>query len=172
MKEKVILVDKMDNEVGTEEKMAAHEKALLHRAFSIFIFNDRDEMLLQQRAKTKYHSPGLWTNTCCSHPRPGESYEEATHRRLVEEMGFDVPLVEKCHFIYKVPVGNGLTEHEYDRVFWGNYNEAPKVNPEEVDDWKYIHIERVKQNMEDHPDNYTEWFKIAFKRVYKQYYNQ
>ncbi len=167
--DEVVLVDTSDRVVGKAPKLEVHEKGLLHRAFSIFIFNDRDEMLLQKRNTNKYHSPGLWSNTCCSHPRPGEEYLDAAHRRLMEEMGFDVPLEEKCHFIYKASVGKNLIEHEFDRVFFGFYNKPPQPNPEEVEDWKYCHIERVKQELEDTPDKFTVWFQIAFNRVYAQY---
>jgi isopentenyl-diphosphate delta-isomerase len=163
-KEYVILVDTADRELGTMEKMEAHEKAILHRAFSVFIFNDRGELMLQQRAAHKYHSPLLWTNTCCSHQRQGESNIEAGKRRLREEMGFEVDLDEKFHFVYKADFDNGLTEHELDHVMVGYYNGEPTINPEEVASWKWINMEVLQQDMQDHPQDYTAWFKIIFDR--------
>ena len=163
-KEYVILVDTADRELGTMEKMEAHKKATLHRAFSVFIFNDRGELMLQQRAAHKYHSPLLWTNTCCSHQRLGESNVEAGKRRLREEMGFEVDLDEKFHFVYKAEFDNGLTEHELDHVMVGYYNGEPTINPEEVASWKWIDMEVLQQDMKDHPQQYTAWFKIIFDR--------
>lgn len=146
--------------------MEAHEKALLHRAFSVFILNNNNELMLQQRASHKYHSPLLWTNTCCSHQRNGETNIEAGLRRLKEEMGFDAPLKELFSFIYKAPFDNGLTEHELDHVMIGYYNEAPIINPEEVESWKWMKIDDVKKDMEVHPEIYTEWFKIIFDKFF------
>tara|TARA_R110001632_G_scaffold67518_11_gene158555 strand:- start:502 stop:1020 length:519 start_codon:yes stop_codon:yes gene_type:complete len=167
MKEElVILVDEQDNEIGVMPKMEAHEKAVLHRAFSVFIMNDQKEVMLQQRALNKYHSPGLWTNTCCSHQRQGESNIEAGTRRLQEEMGFTVPLKETVSFIYKAPFDNGLTEHEFDHVMLGYSNEEPIINPEEVASWKWMPIADVKEDMEIHPELYTAWFKIIFEKFY------
>ncbi|MEK9559215.1 MAG: isopentenyl-diphosphate Delta-isomerase [Flavobacteriaceae bacterium] len=163
-KEYVILVDTADRELGTMEKMEAHEKAALHRAFSVFIFNDRGELMLQQRAAHKYHSPLLWTNTCCSHQRQGESNIDAGKRRLKEEMGFEVDLDEKFHFVYKAEFDNGLTEHELDHVMVGYYNGEPTINPEEVASWKWIDMEVLQQDIKDHPHDYTAWFKIIFDR--------
>jgi len=163
-KEYVILVDTADSELGTMEKMEAHEKAVLHRAFSVFIFNDRGELMLQQRAAHKYHSPLLWTNTCCSHQRQGESNIEAGKRRLREEMGFEVDLEEKFHFVYKAEFDNGLTEHELDHVMVGYYNEKPIINPEEVASWRWIDMEVLQKDMKDNPQDYTVWFKIIFDR--------
>ncbi|WP_341216508.1 isopentenyl-diphosphate Delta-isomerase [uncultured Wocania sp.] len=165
--EQVILVNKNDEQIGLMPKMEAHEKALLHRAFSVFIFNDKNELMLQQRALSKYHSPGLWTNTCCSHQRDGETNIQAGKRRLKEEMGFVVDLKESISFIYKAPFDNGLTEHEYDHVMLGVYNDAPNINKEEVADWKWMPIEDVKVDMELHPEVYTEWFKIIFSKFYE-----
>ena len=163
-KEYVILVDTADSELGTMEKIEAHEKAVLHRAFSVFIFNDRGELMLQQRAAHKYHSPLLWTNTCCSHQRQGESNIQAGKRRLQEEMGFEVDLEEKFHFVYKAEFDNGLTEHELDHVMVGYYNEKPIINPEEVASWRWIDMEVLQKDMKDNPQDYTVWFKIIFDR--------
>ncbi|WP_299007702.1 isopentenyl-diphosphate Delta-isomerase [uncultured Tenacibaculum sp.] len=166
MKEQVILVDQQDNPIGLMEKIEAHEKALLHRAFSVFVFNDKNELMLQQRAAEKYHSPLLWTNTCCSHQRDGESNIEAGKRRLKEEMGFSCELEELFSFIYKAPFDNGLTEHEYDHVMIGTFNDEPIVNPEEVASYKWMPLEEVKNDIENHPEEYTAWFKIIFKESY------
>lgn len=165
--EKVILVNEKDEQIGLMSKLEAHEKALLHRAFSVFIFNDKNELMLQQRALSKYHSPGLWTNTCCSHQREGESNLQAGTRRLREEMGFETPLQEKTSFIYKAPFDNGLTEHELDHIMVGYYNEAPAVNKEEVESWKWMSLEKVKEDIGVNPENYTAWFKIIFDKFYE-----
>ena len=142
--EYVILVDENDQEIGSMEKQEAHEKGLLHRAFSVFVFNENKELLLQQRALTKYHSAGLWTNTCCSHPRIGETIEQAAHRRLTEEMGFDCELITKTSFIYKAAFENGLTEHEFDHVLVGNFNGEISFNPTEVKNFKWINLEELQ----------------------------
>lgn len=163
MQEHVVLVDEKDTPLGLMEKQEAHIKGALHRAFSVFVFNDQGKTLLQQRAATKYHSPLLWTNTCCSHPREGETYLEGAQRRLQEEMGFSCPLEEKFHFIYKANVGQELIEHELDHVFIGYYNENPLINLKEVSNYKWLTIEEIKQEIENHPEKYTEWFKIIFK---------
>lgn len=163
--EKVILVDEQDRQIATMEKIEAHEKALLHRAFSIFIFNDRGEMMLQRRALSKYHSPGLWTNSCCSHPRPGESLEKATERRILEEMGLQCKMHEVFSFIYKATFDHGLTEHELDHVFIGTYNEDPMINTDEVEEWKWMDIEELLTDVDHHPEKYTVWFKIALKEM-------
>jgi len=164
--EQVILVNEKDEKIGLMAKMEAHEKALLHRAFSVFIFNDKNELMLQQRAAHKYHSPLLWTNTCCSHQRDGESNIEAGKRRLQEEMGFVCEIEEKTSFIYKAPFDNGLTEHELDHVMVGYYNESPVINKEEVESYKWMTLEDVKSDMKRHPEIYTEWFKIIFEKYY------
>ena len=164
-KQKVVLVDKDDNTLGTMEKMAAHENGSLHRAFSIFVFNSNKELMIHQRALSKYHSPGLWTNTCCSHPRINEDVEENAHQRLMEEMGFDCPLQKAFTFLYKADVGQGLIEHEYDHVFIGTSDIQPKINPEEVEAWKYVNMEDLRTDIENNEQNYTEWFKIAFEKV-------
>ena len=165
--EKVILVNENDEQIGLMPKMEAHEKAVLHRAFSVFVFNDNNELMLQQRALSKYHSPGLWTNTCCSHQREGESNVEAGKRRLQEEMGFVTDLKETISFIYKAPFDNGLTEHELDHILVGHYNEEPSINPDEVESWKWMDLEDVKVDMALHPEYYTAWFKIIFDKFYE-----
>ena len=164
--EQVILVDENDVQIGLMPKMEAHEKALLHRAFSVFVFNDKNELMLQQRALDKYHSPGLWTNTCCSHQREGESNLEAGKRRLFEEMGFVTELKETTSFIYKAPFDNGLTEHELDHILIGTYNETPKPNEDEVGNWKWMPLEAVKEDVKHQPELYTAWFKIIFNKFY------
>lgn len=163
--EYVVLVDENDHEIGTMEKQAAHVTPHLHRAFSIFLFNSKGELLMQQRALSKYHSPGLWTNTCCSHPRAGETLEEATSRRLWEEMGMRCEMHEVYTFIYKAPVGQGLTEHEFDHVFIGQSDDIPCINTEEVASWKYVSIDALSKDLELYPNHYTEWFKITFKEM-------
>ena len=164
--ENVILVNEKDEQIGLMPKMEAHEKAVLHRAFSVFIFNNKNELMLQQRALDKYHSPGLWTNTCCSHQRNGETNIQAGTRRLQEEMGFVVDLQESISFIYKAPFENGLTEHEYDHILIGKYNDRPNINLEEVANWKWMPLEAVRKDMILHPQLYTEWFKIIFEKFY------
>lgn len=161
----VVLVNEFDEEVGTMEKMEAHRKALLHRAFSVFIFNPKGEMLLQRRALNKYHSGGLWTNACCSHPRPGETALAAARRRLREELGFIAELTPAFSFIYKAAFENGLTEYEFDHVFIGQYNGLVHPNPDEVGDYCYKNMEEIKSNIVSHPHKYTEWFKIALPRL-------
>lgn len=163
--EQVILVDEQDNAIGLMEKQAAHVTPHLHRAFSVFIFNSKGELLLQQRALSKYHSPGLWTNTCCSHPRDGETLAEATSRRLMEEMGMTCEMHEVYTFIYKAPVGQGLTEHEFDHVWIGRSDDIPQINREEVESWKYMNLNDLKNDIALHPELYTEWFKITFEEM-------
>ena len=166
IEEQVILVNENDEQIGLMPKLEAHEKAVLHRAFSVFIFNSANELMLQQRAYGKYHSPGLWTNTCCSHQRNGESNIEAGKRRLQEEMGFVTELEESISFIYKAPFDNGLTEHEYDHILIGKSNQDPKINPDEVEAWKWMSLEAIKEDIKKHPDRYTAWFKIIFDKFY------
>ncbi|TKD55700.1 isopentenyl-diphosphate Delta-isomerase [Flavobacterium sp. ASW18X] len=172
MEEKVILVDSNDQQIGLMPKMEAHEKALLHRAFSVFVLNKKGEIMLQQRAAHKYHTPNLWTNTCCSHQRDGESNLEAGKRRLMEEMGFVVDLKEIFSFIYKAPFDNGLTEHEFDHVMVGYFEGEPKINPEEVQAWKWMTPKAVKEDIAAHPENYTAWFKIIFDKFYNHLMQQ
>ncbi|MBO5957797.1 MAG: isopentenyl-diphosphate Delta-isomerase [Bacteroidales bacterium] len=169
MQEYVVLVDANDNPIGLMEKMEAHVKAELHRAFSIFIFNTKGEMLLQQRAFSKYHTPGLWTNTCCSHPRHEETLEQATARRLQEEMGMKCELKEVFHFTYKADVTQGLMEHEIDHVFVGTTDVVPEINSEEVESYKYDTMENIRMDIEKNPQDYTPWFKIAFAELLKHY---
>jgi isopentenyl-diphosphate Delta-isomerase len=164
--EEVILVNEFDEQIGLMPKLEAHQKAVLHRAFSVFILNENNEIMLQQRAHQKYHSPLLWTNTCCSHQRNGETNIEAGSRRLSEEMGFKVELKELFHFIYKAPFDNGLTEHELDHVMIGYFNGNPIINPDEVEDWKWMKIQDVKEDMLRNPEIYTVWFKIIFDEFY------
>ena len=164
--EKVILVTAKDEPIGFMPKIEAHEKAVLHRAFSVFVINSRNELMLQQRAFKKYHSPGLWTNTCCSHQRDQEGNIEAGIRRLKEEMGFETDLEYLFNFIYKAPFDNGLTEHELDHVMLGRYENEPSINPEEVASWKWMNIDRIHIDLLDNPENYTVWFTIIFERFY------
>ncbi len=161
--EQVILVDEQDNEVGVMEKMQAHVEGRLHRAVSVFLFNAKNEMLLQQRAFSKYHSGGLWSNTCCSHPAPGEKVADAAVRRLGEEMGMNCPLQISFTFIYKAHLDHGLTEFEYDHVFTGITDQQPIPNPDEVTAWKYMSRERLLADMLLNPQDYTEWFKICLQ---------
>lgn len=166
IEDEVILVDEQDNETGSMQKMKAHELGLLHRAFSVLLFNDKDELLLQQRAFDKYHCAGLWTNTCCSHPRPGEPVQAAAIRRLKEEMGIECDLIKNFGFIYKASFNNGLTEHEYDHVFTGRFSAIPLINKNEVADWKYIPVDALKKDMARNPNSYTPWFTIIIAKLY------
>ena len=162
--EEVILVNENDQQIGTMPKLEAHEKAALHRAFSIFVLNDKNEVMLQQRAAHKYHSPLLWTNTCCSHQRVGETNIQAGTRRLQEEMGFVTDIKELFHFIYKAPFDNGLTEHELDHVMIGYSNQEPQINEDEVASWKWMSTEDIKNDINASTNLYTEWFKIIFQK--------
>lgn len=164
--EEVILVDESDHVIGRMEKLEAHQKGILHRAFSVFIFNSKNELLLQRRALTKYHSSGLWTNTCCSHPKPGESTPEAARRRLKEEMGMEAQLIYKTHFTYKTEFDNGLTEHEFDHVFVGDTDLEPNINKEEVEEYKWLKLEEIKAEVIKKPGDFTSWFKIAIEKIF------
>jgi isopentenyl-diphosphate delta-isomerase len=164
----VVLVDESDRAIGVMEKMEAHQKGLLHRAFSIFLFNTNGDMLLQRRAMSKYHSPGLWTNTCCSHPMNGELVESAAVRRLKEEMGMSCDMTKSFDFIYKAELENDLIEHEFDHVFFGTTNHTPNPNSEEVCEWKWMPVYDVYIDVQLNPDRYTEWFKIALPQVMSQ----
>jgi isopentenyl-diphosphate delta-isomerase len=163
--EHLILVNEQDEMVGTMEKMEAHQKAMLHRAFSIFIFNSKGEMLIQQRAEEKYHCGGLWTNTCCSHPRPEEETAAAAGRRLQEELGFTTPLKKVFDFVYKAPFSNGLTEYEFDHVFFGEYEGDLKPDPKEVAAVRYLSVNTIRSMMEEEPTQFTPWFHIAFPKM-------
>ena len=166
MLDHVILVDTNDLQIGTEEKLTAHQKGLLHRAFSIFIFNKDGEMLIHQRALSKYHSGGLWTNACCSHPRPGETLEQATHRRLREELGFDCSLQKMFHFTYKVNLEkDGLFEHEFDHVFFGTFDGTILPSPSEIEGIAWITLDKLIADVRNHPENYTYWFLASFDKV-------
>lgn len=167
VEEKVVLVDKNDQELGAMNKMEAHEKGVLHRAFSVFVFDNNDKLIMQRRALSKYHSPGLWANTCCSHPRKNEITKEAAHRRMKEEMGFDCEIQKAFDFVYNSDVGQGLTEHEFDHVFIGYFDDEPLINSDEVDSWKKMTLEEIEADMNENPDFYTVWFRIAFPRVKK-----
>lgn len=163
----VVVVNERDESLGTMEKMEAHRKGVLHRAFSVFIFNTKGEMLLQQRAPHKYHSGGLWTNACCSHPGQGEPVAQAAARRLREEMGFSVPLEKIFDFIYRSEMENGLTEHEFDHVFTGYYDGTINPDKEEVKDYCYKSLDAIHISLQTHPHQFTAWFHIAFPRVYE-----
>jgi len=165
--EMVVLVNENDEKIGLMPKQEAHIKGVLHRAFSVFVLNAKGELMLQQRALSKYHSPGLWTNTCCSHQRDGEDSIAAGKRRLREEMGFSCDLKETTSFIYKAPFDNGLTEHELDHILVGQYQGEPVINPEEVAGWKWMPIESVKEDICQNPSDYTAWFKIIFNQFYE-----
>ena len=165
-KEKVVLVDRNDNPMGLMSKLEAHEKGVLHRAFSVFILNKKGQLMLQRRALDKYHSPGLWTNTCCSHPRESEGNIEAGVRRLKEEMGFTTPLKSMFSFIYKSKFDNGLTEHEFDHVLLGYYDKQPFINTIEVSEWKWMSLDKIILEIKNKPEDFTVWFKIIFERFY------
>ena len=164
MEENVILVDKNDNQIGLMSKLDAHKKGILHRAFSVFVLNNNNEIMLQKRAYNKYHSGGLWTNTCCSHQREGENSIDAGKRRLLEEMGFETELKIITSFIYKVEFENGLTEHELDYLLIGRYLKSPVINKQEVADWKWMKVELIADDIKLNPNNYTSWFKIIFDK--------
>lgn len=161
---RVVLVDEHDRMIGSEEKLRAHELGRLHRAFSIFVFNKEGALLLQRRAASKYHSGGLWTNTCCSHPRLDEPTEAAAHRRLREEMGFGCPLEKAFTFVYRADVGGGLVEHEFLHVYLGEYDGDPNLNPEEADAFKWISLDELFDDVRKHPEKYTAWFRIILEK--------
>lgn len=158
--EEVILVNEQDEAIGTMEKIEAHQKGVLHRAFSIVLFNSKGELLLQKRATGKYHSGGLWTNTCCSHPLPGEEMSEAAARKLMQEMGIRTPLTFSHKFLYQTSLDNGLTEHEYDHVFIGHYDNSPSLNAKEAEDWKFSSLKDIQLDIQLHPHSYTYWFRL------------
>lgn len=165
MEDRVILVDERDNQIGTMEKLEAHLTGSLHRAFSVFIFNKQQELLLQQRALSKYHSAGMWTNTCCSHPKPGETLNDAANRRLQEEMGMQCELVYGFPFTYEAAFSNDLIEHEYDHVFFGHSDVLPIPNPEEVASYKYVSLAALEQELNENPEAYSAWLKICFNKM-------
>jgi isopentenyl-diphosphate Delta-isomerase len=172
--EKVILVNEQDEEIGTMDKMEAHRKGALHRAFSIFILNENNNLIIQQRADNKYHSPGLWSNTCCSHPLPDEDILSAAHRRLQEELGFDCPLQPLFTFRYQSEVGNGMTENEYDHIFIGSYDGEFDLNENEVQNLSYMSFDEVDQKLKDKPESFTRWLHLVwpqFKSEIKTYWN-
>ncbi len=162
----VILVDQQDNEIGIMEKLKAHEYGLLHRAFSVFIFNAKGEMLLQKRAANKYHSPNLWTNACCSHPKPNEELQTACKRRLIEEIGIqtDQDLDHIGYLLYKAPFENGLTEHEYDHILTLHTDAPPVLNPEEVSEFRYVSLNAIKKEIKASPEQFTVWFKLILEK--------
>jgi isopentenyl-diphosphate delta-isomerase len=164
MADDILLVDEDDNPIGTGEKMDVHRRGVLHRCFSILVYNSKREIMLQRRALSKYHCPGLWSNTCCSHPRPGEHLIMAAKRRLKEEMGISIPIKEVgVEFIYKARIGD-LIEHEYDHVLYGNFDGEPQINPEEADDWKWMSFNDIRADMKTNPDIYTPWFKLIISQ--------
>lgn len=165
MSERVVLVDWLDRPVGTEEKLEAHRKGLLHRAFSVLIRNEQGDLLLQRRAGGKYHSGGLWSNTCCSHPRPEEELRSAARRRLSEEMGFETELEPAFSFVYRTELGGGLVEHEFDHVLLGRWEGVPRPDPEEVGDWRWAPVAVVRREIEQHPDRFTYWFRVIMREL-------
>lgn len=168
-REYVILVDENDRQTGICEKLEAHQKGLMHRAFSIFLFNNKGEFLLQQRADEKYHTPGLWSNTCCSHPRPDEEMEEALQRKLFQEMGIHAPVEKIFDFRYRADFENGLIENELDHVYFGEFNDVPKPNPAEIQAWKYSSFEEIKKEIAKDGSMFTPWFKLVLDRVNENY---
>ena len=169
VEKKVVLVDKSGNQIGLMPKLEAHQKGILHRAFSIFLFNSKNQILLQKRSLMKYHSAGLWTNTCCSHPRDGEDIIDAGKRRLYEEMGIKTELKKEFEFTYNAVLENGLTEHEFDHVLIGNFNGTPILNKDEVEDWKWMSLEEIEKDINENQEDYTVWFVIAFDYFYKNF---
>ena len=165
MKEELILVNENDEPVGVEEKITAHLNGVLHRAFSLFIFDSSGQLLLQKRTSTKYHSQGLWSNTCCGHPRPGETIEQASRRRLQEEMGFDCAVHKVFEFVYRVQLDDGFSEHEYDHVFVGRFDGPPTPNHDEVDDWKWVDLATLQHDIQTHPEHYTYWLRLSLDRL-------
>lgn len=172
MNDLLILVDDQDNEIGVLDKLSVHKTGVLHRAFSVFIFSSKGKLLLQQRAESKYHSPGLWSNTCCSHPGPGEKSQAAAGQRLGEEMGMNCALQFSFNFIYKYKFSNGLTEHEFDHVYFGRSDDLPKPDITEVKDWKYVSLNDLEQEICLHPENYTAWLKICLPKVIEHIHNR
>ncbi len=168
MSEQVILVDSRDRDLGVMDKAEAHKLGVLHRALSVFIFNSKNELLIHRRAMGKYHSSGLWSNTCCSHPRPAEKVEDAAVRRLQEEMGLKTELKKLFSFIYKADLGNGIYEHESDHVFIGNSDENPIPDANEVMEWKWMNVNMISDEIDLHPNDFTIWFQLIFKDVMRR----
>lgn len=168
IEDQVLLVNEKDEAVGTMGKMEAHQVGALHRAFSVFLFDEQGRLLIQKRAAGKYHSAGLWTNTCCSHPRPDETVQDAAQRRLMEEMGIDTPVEHRFSFLYKASFENGLHEHELDHVFFGYWSSGAEPHPDEAEDWKYIGLDELDADMRQHPEHYTVWLRTCWDRVREQ----
>jgi len=164
VEEKIVLVDEQDRAVGVEEKIRVHQLGALHRAFSVFVVNAEGQLMMQRRALTKYHSRGLWSNTCCGHPRPDEPLEQAARRRLKEEMGFDSHLTELFAFVYRAELEDGLVENEYDHVLLGCFEGIPEPDPAEIVEWKWVNLATLSVDIEEHPESYTYWFRISFDR--------
>ena len=171
MKEQVILVNKKDEQIGLMDKLEAHEKGALHRAVSVFIFNSDNKLLIQRRSLEKYHTAGIWSNTACSHPRNNESNKSCANRRLYEEMGVVAKIIFGFSFLYKLKLSNTMTEHELDHVFIGFSNKNPRLNPEEVCDWKYVDETSLKQLLNENPEDFSPWFKICYEEAFKKAYN-
>lgn len=171
MSNKIILIDKDDKQIGTDFKIKVHKEGKLHRAFSIFVFNLQKNLLLQKRSSKKYHSGGLWTNTCCSHPSPGETILTAAHRRLKEEMGFDCDLKEIFSFIYRKKLDKGIVEHEYDHVLIGSFDKEPKINIMEAEGYKWVSLEFLTRDIKENPNNYSFWFKKCYSKVARIFKN-
>ena len=163
--EEIILVDENDNQIGSGEKLQVHKDGKLHRAFSVYVFNSKGELMMQKRHPQKYHSGGLWANTCCSHPRLGESLDHAVHRRLKEEMGFDCELTEKAQLIYKVELDNGITEHEYLHVYVGHYDKDPVINEDGATDFKWISVDDLRKELSENGDAYAYWPKVTLDKI-------
>ncbi len=170
IEDSVILVDVNDLEIGTMEKLEAHQKGFLHRAFSIFIFNSKGEMLLQKRAAEKYHTGNLWSNSCCSHPLPGENFEICLDRKLMQEMGIGCSLEPAFTFTYKADLDNGLTEYELDHIYTGIYNGVPSPNPLEVSDWRFVSMKALTKELDDSPEQFTPWFRLLFEPLTRHYF--
>ncbi len=168
MEQRVVLVDKNDNEIGTEEKLKAHQNGgKLHRAISVFVFNGKGKLMLQKRAMKKYHAKGLWANTCCSHPMHGENPLDAAHRRLKEEMGFDCEMREVFNFTYRADVGSGLTENEFDHIIFGVYEGEPRINGDEVVDWKWMTLDQLKIQIKKNPEEFAPWLVLMIDEILK-----
>ncbi len=169
--DRVLLVDEDDRPVGEMDKLAAHTQGVLHRAFSVFVFNSDGGLLLQKRAQGKYHSGGLWSNTCCSHPRVGEKVMDAAKRRLIEEMGLDADLTHMFVFIYRAKLGGGMIEHELDHVFSAQSDSPPQINTDEVSDWRFARLDEIRDELTKRPESFTIWFRLSFEQVFHLFEN-